>query len=67
MTDRRKPGGRREPPGGRPPLPPEERRVKVSISISPEVRQWLTGQRERPNEPISRVIERLLTRLKTSE
>lgn len=65
-SDRPRRGGRREPPGGRPPKEPEERKVKISITISQGVRDWLRGQRERPNEPLSQVVERKLMEVKKS-
>jgi hypothetical protein len=44
-------------------MQPEARKVKLSITISPEVRDWLKARRARPNEPISQVIERELNSL----
>ena len=64
MTDNPKQrGGLRNPPGGRPPKPPEEVKVKLSITISKDTQRWLQAQRTRPNEPISQVIERKLREL----
>lgn len=60
MTTKPTPGGLRNPPGGRPPLPEDERRVKVSITLSKVTVARLREQRQRPNEPLSQVIERLL-------
>ena len=56
-------GGLRTPAGGRPPKPPEEVKVKLSITISKDTQRWLQEQRTRPNEPISQVIERKLREL----
>jgi len=67
MTDKPTPGGLRNPPGGRPPLPESERKVKLSITISPEVRDWLKAKRKRPNEPISQVIDRQLNSQRNNE
>lgn len=53
-------GGLRSPAGGRPPMPKGDRKVKVSITISPETKANLHAHRIRPNEPLSQVIERLL-------
>jgi hypothetical protein len=52
-------GGRRTG-AGRSPLNPSGRKRKVSITLDPDVVAWLTTQRQRDNEPISNVIERLL-------
>lgn len=60
MTDKPKPGGLRNPPGGRPPLPEGERKVKVSITISQATREKVLRHRARPHEALSQVIERLL-------
>ena len=61
MNHKPTPGGFRNPPGGRPPLPENERRVKVSITLSKVTVARLKEQRRRPNEPLSQVIERLLS------
>lgn len=53
-------GGLRNPPRGRPPLPKDERRVKVSITLDAATVAYIKTQRQRENEPISQVIERLL-------
>jgi hypothetical protein len=63
INDKPPRGGLRSPPGGRPPKQPEERKVKISITISKDVQTWLQAQRNRPNEPISQVIERKLREL----
>lgn len=62
-TDKPQRGGLRTPPGGRPPKPPEDVKVKLSITISKDTQRWLQEQRTRPNEPISQVIERKLKEL----
>lgn len=67
MTDKPTRGGLRSPPGGRPPLPESERKVKLSITISPELRDWLKARRTRPNEPISQVVERQLNSQRNNE
>lgn len=54
MTTKPQRGGLRTPAGGRPPKPESERKVKVTISISPAL---LTKY---PNEPLSQTVERLL-------
>lgn len=67
MTEKKRPGGLRNPPGGRPPKAQEERKVKISITISPELRDWLKAKRTRPNEPMSQVIERQLNSQRNNE
>jgi hypothetical protein len=63
MTDKQKKrGGLRSPAGGRPPMEPSEHKVKLSITIAQTTRDWLLTQRQRPNEPLSQVIERELRR-----
>lgn len=62
MTDKPKGrGGRREPPGGRPPKSESEKRIKLSITLSLHTVEYIKKQRKRPREPISQVIERLLS------
>ena len=60
-----KPGGLRNPAGGRPRMEPSERKVKVNWTIDPDVITWLEGQRQRPKEPISTVANRELKRAAT--
>lgn len=57
-----KTGGLRNPVGGRPPLEPGQRKVKISVTVSPDVHRWLLTQRQRPHEPLSRVVDRVLAR-----
>lgn len=54
-------GGRRNPPGGRPPKSPEDRKVKINITITKSLHDKLLARRNPPNEPLSQVIERLLS------
>jgi hypothetical protein len=61
MSQSTKRGGLRNPPGGRPPLASDVRKRKISITLDPATVEWLGTQRERENEPLSQVIERLLT------
>lgn len=62
MTDKPKGrGGRRSPAGGRPPKPESEKRIKLSITLSKATVEHIKRQRKRPREPISQVIERLLS------
>lgn len=65
--DKPKPGGLRNPPGGRPKMDPDARKVKLSITISPELAAWLRTKRARLNEPISQVVERELNHQRNNE
>lgn len=60
MTDKPQPGGLRNPPGGRPKLPEDEKKVKINITISPALHAALLARRDPPTEKLSQVIERLL-------
>jgi hypothetical protein len=64
MTSKPGRGGLRNPAGGRPSKPKEERRRKVIITLDPDVVDWLNAKRARENEPLSQVIERLLKKRK---
>lgn len=59
MPEPKKRGGLRIPAGGRPPKAPEDRKVKVSITISQALHTKLLTTY--PDEPLSQVIERLLS------
>lgn len=60
MTDKPQRGGLRNPPGGRPQLPENEKKVKINITISKALHDALLARRDPPTEPLSQVIERLL-------
>lgn len=61
MKTEEKRGGLRNPPGGRPPKAPEDRKVKINITITKALHEKLLARRDPPNEPLSHVIERLLS------
>lgn len=60
MTNKKRPGGLRNPPGGRPVLPENKRRVKLSITLDPATVAKVRALRAREREPLSQVVERLL-------
>ena len=37
-------GGKRNPPGGRPPKPPGEKAQKILISLPPDVVEWVRAK-----------------------
>jgi hypothetical protein len=65
--DTPKPGGLRNPAGGRPRIEAGERKVKISVTVSPHVHHWLLAQRQRPHEPLSQVVDRILARVAEGE
>jgi len=52
---------------GRPHKTDEEKRTRSSITLDPSLREWLTTQRQRPNEPMSQIVERLLKERKDAQ
>lgn len=67
MTDQPKRGGLRSPAGGRPKKTETEKKVKLSITISPMIHDWLKSKRTYPREPLSQVIERECIHQRNSE
>lgn len=54
-------GNRSERRGHRQALSDDVKRRKLSITLDPDTVTWLKTQRTRENEPLSRIVERLLT------
>jgi len=50
-------GGKRTPPGGRPPIPPGERKVKLAVSLPPDVAEWVR-QKANTSKYIAELIRR---------
>ncbi len=57
-NDKPQHGGRRANQTGRPKKAEQEKKVKLSITISPMIHDWLKAKRSYPREPLSQVIER---------
>lgn len=53
-------GGKRVNQNGRPPLPPEERRVRLNARVSPETKDWLDKQAT----PTGRIIDNMVRKEK---
>lgn len=60
MADRPKKrvGGRREPPGGRPP----KGNVRLVCYVQPETRKLIDGESERTGDTLGQVVDRFLVR-----
>lgn len=54
-TQRKRPGGRREPPGGRPP----KGNIRLVCYVQPETRKYIDNEVERTGETLGQVIDRL--------
>ena len=42
-------GGLRNPPGGRPPKPPEKKYRQISLKLPPDLLEWLTENTDNRN------------------
>ena len=49
-------GGKRNPPGGRPPKPPEERKQLITVRLPPAVAQW-ARQKQNTSSYITQILE----------
>ena len=57
MTDKRKrPGGRREPPGGRPP----KGNIRLVCYVQPETRKLIDDEAAQSGETLGEVVDRLI-------
>lgn len=59
MTDKPQRGGLRNPPGGRPKKAEADKKIKINITLSKGIIDWL-GEQRQPDEPLSNAIERVL-------
>ncbi len=54
----KKPGGRREPPGGRPP----KGNIRLVCYVQPKTREYIDGESARTGDTLGQVIDRLVAR-----
>ncbi len=56
MTTRKRPGGRREPPGGRPP----KGNSRLVCYVKPETRSYIDSEAEKTGATLGEIVDRLV-------